>query len=242
MKLVQSIQIFGDSVMKGVQLDAAKGRYYTPKVSGVELFAEEFPFSIRNNAKFGCTIDKGYRQLEKSLERGLDCDTVLLEYGGNDCDYNWQEVAADPEKEHLPHTPLKLFEETYRKMLRLLRDHKVLPVMMNLPPIDAEKYLAWICRDGLNRENILAWLGDAQMIYRFQELYSQTAEKLARDTGTLLVDVRSAFLDKHNFKELICEDGIHPSEDGHRLIRDTFREFAEQYFSGKMPVSLFLQN
>ena len=70
------------------------------------------------------------------------------------------------------------------------------------------------------------------MIYRFQELYSQAAEKVARDTGTLLIDVRSVFLDKHNFRELICEDGIHPSEEGHRLIRNTFREFAGRYFSG----------
>lgn len=64
------------------------------------------------------------------------------------------------------------------------------------------------------------------MIYRFQELYSDTVVRIAHETNTMLVDVRSSFLNKRNFSELLCEDGIHPTEQGYNLIKQTFFEFA----------------
>lgn len=232
MGLVKQIQIYGDSIMKGIQLDAACERYYLPKENNIAVFQEEYPLSIHNNSKFGCTIEKGCRQLQKSLDSGLACDMVLLEYGGNDCDYDWEQVAANPEKDHKPHTDIHTFEKVYRKMLSMLKEHAITPIVMNLPPVDAEKYLNWICRDGLSRENILKWLGDVQMIYRFQELYSSAAVKIARETNTPLIDVRSAFLDKHSFKDLICEDGIHPNQQGHELIKQECEKFTSQYLRG----------
>lgn len=235
MGLGKQIQIYGDSIMKGVQLDTASERYYLPKENSFALFQEEYPLDIHNNSKFGCTIEKGCQQLEKALNKGLSCDMVLLEYGGNDCDYDWEKVAENPEKEHLPHTEIHTFEKVYRKMLSMLKARGVTPILMSLPPIDAEKYLNWICRTGLSRENILKWLGDVQMIYRFQELYSNTVVKIARETNTLLIDVRSVFLDKHNFKNLICEDGIHPNQEGQKLMKQIFEEFTNNYLNGTTP-------
>ena len=232
MDLAKQIQIYGDSIMKGVQLDTASERYYLPKENNFTVFQEEYPLDIHNNSKFGCTIEKGCQQLQKALDKDLACDMVLLEYGGNDCDYDWAKVAENPEKEHLPHTDIHTFEKVYRKMLSMLKEHGLTPIMMSLPPVDGEKYLNWICHNGLNRENILKFLGDVQMIYRFQELYSNAAVKIARETNTLLIDVRSVFLDKRNFKDLICEDGIHPNEEGHKLMKRVFEEFTKNYLSG----------
>lgn len=232
MNVVRRIQIYGDSVMKGILLDRKSSRYYSQPPTNLNAFKEEFALDILNKSKFGCTILKGCQQLERQLERGLDCDMVLLEYGGNDCDFDWEKVSARPDAEHQPHTPLKEFTQTYRRMLSKLKEHAIQPILMSLPPIDAEKYLSWITRTGLNRENILKWLGDTQMIYRFQELYSHTIMKLAYESKCLFVDVRAAFLDKHNYKELFCDDGIHPNEEGHRLIKQVFSRFADQYLNG----------
>ena len=232
MNLLKQIQIYGDSVMKGVLLDQ-NSRYCTVGDENLRLIQSEFPLAIQNKAKFGCTVTKGLEQLKRAAERGLSCDMVLLEYGGNDCDYNWEEVAANPSGDHQPHTPLPLFEKTYREMLALLKEKGVTPILMSLPPIDAEKYLNWITRDGLSKTNILRWLGDMQMIYRFQELYSRTAERIAQQTQTLFVDVRSAFLSGHDFKSLICEDGIHPSEKGHEILTEEFSRFAAGYFAAQ---------
>lgn len=231
MNFGKKIQIYGDSIMKGVQLDTASERYFQPNENNFTAFQEEYPFDIHNNSKFGCTVEKGCRQLQKSLDKGLLCDMVLLEYGGNDCDYDWAKVAESPEKEHLPHTDIHTFQKVYREMISMLKTHGITPIIMNLPPIDSEKYLNWICHKGLSRSNIIKWLGDVHMIYRFQELYSNIAAKIAWETNTLLVDVRSAFLDKHNFKELICDDGIHPNQAGHQLIHQVFDEFTANYLN-----------
>ncbi len=233
MNIVKQIQIYGDSIMKGILLDAQSKRYYPMPEQTAKLFKEEFAVEINNRSKFGCTIQKGHEQLEKALEKGLSCDMVLLEYGGNDSDFNWEEVAASPEAEHKPHTPIQLFEHIYRRMIAELKEHGIIPIVMSLPPIDGEKYLKWITRNGLSEQNILRFLGDVQMIYRFQEMYSLMATRIACECGALFVDVRSSFLDKHNYKNLICEDGIHPNENGHQLIQQTLVSFAQNHLKNQ---------
>ncbi len=235
MNLVKQIQIFGDSIMRGTLLNPITKRYCT-NTEPLKRFEACFALQIRNQSRFGNTITRGCKQLRESLDRGGPCDMILLEYGGNDCDFNWQEVAAAPEAEHLPHTPLDLFQRTYREMLGLLKQRRIQPVGMSLPPIHAQRYIDWISRAGLSKENILRWLGDVQMIYRFQELYSAAVSRLAWETQTLFVDVRSAFLSRHNFEELLCEDGIHPNQEGHALIAEVFGDFASDYFGGRLAI------
>ena len=35
-----------------------------------------------------------------------------------------------------------------------------------------------------------------------------------------MIDIRSAFLVRKDYTDYLCEDGIHPNEKGHRLIRE----------------------
>jgi lysophospholipase L1-like esterase len=149
----------------------------------------------------------------------------LLEYGGNDCNFKWDEVAAEPDREHYPITVFSYFTETCKNMVEALLSKNISPVLMTLPPIDAEKYLAYLGRQGLNTEKILKWLGDTQMIYRYQELYSNGIVKLAGEIGAKLVDVRKYFLEGRIFKSLLCDDGLHPNKEGHKLIFRAFEDF-----------------
>ena len=233
MNIIKKLEIYGDSILKGVTLDKLTGKYVLPEQSGAEIVAQSLDINVKNYSKFGCTIDKGVRILEKKLEKGNACDMILLEYGGNDCDFNWQEVSENPNIDHSPNTVLKVFEQFYRQIIDKLKKVNIIPLTMSLPPIDAEKYLSWITRNGLSRKNIVKWLGDVHMIYRFQELYSNAITKIARETKSLFVDVRSCFLNKHNFKALICDDGVHPSEEGHKLMRRAFIDFGEKYLAGE---------
>ncbi|PWL55986.1 MAG: SGNH/GDSL hydrolase family protein [Clostridiales bacterium] len=223
---IKKIAIYGDSILKGVIYDE-KTRHYSVANEAFEKLAEELPdVQISNFARFGCTIRKGYRYFTDALKKGLQCDSVVVEFGGNDADFNWAEVSAHPEEEHLPNTPLHAFEELLVEMLRELKTKGIRPILMSLPPIHAERYLDFLAAKGLSKENILRWLGDVQMIYRFQEMYSNAITKIAYMTETLLADVRAAFLDKHNFAELFCQDGIHPNEKGQILVRQTFVNLA----------------
>lgn len=215
--------------MKGILLDKDSNRYYPLKQGDVQQLYNSLGFVVNNRSKFGCTIEKGQQLLSRAMEKGLNCDVVLFEYGGNDCDFDWERVAQNPDAPHEPHTPFQRFESIYRNMLTSIQRCGITPVVMSLPPIDGERYFRWITRNGLNAQNILRFLGDVQMIYRYQEMYSLAATKLAYETGALYVDVRSAFLDKRNYKDsLICEDGIHPNENGYRLIANELMKFTSE--------------
>jgi hypothetical protein len=53
------------------------------------------------------------------------------------------------------------------------------------------------------------------------------AEQLAYETGCALLDLRTAFLITHNYKEMLCEDGIHPTQRGHALIDSALEQFCD---------------
>ena len=225
MQLIDHIMIFGDSIMKGVVLSESDARYKISGLLGIDALAKRFGLSIDNRSRFGCTLEKGLGVLRRTMEKETDCGVVILEYGGNDCDFDWEQVAASPEAEHQPHTPIERFTELYAGAIEYLRGRNVVPVLTTLPPLCSERYLNWICRSGLDRENILSWLGDINAIYRYQERYSRVVEQLSERFDTPLIDLRSAFLAERRMENLFCADGIHPNEQGQQLIQDTFADF-----------------
>lgn len=218
MKKIRSISVFGDSILRGIVLNGTR-RYAISDSIGIDSIARLYSMEITNMSRFGCTAPRGYEYIKKYLERGGYADAVLLELGGNDSDFNWKEVEADPEAEHLPNTPLDLFVETYLGIIACLRERGITPVLSNLPPVCPERYLEWICRDGLDRGKILGWLGSSSTIYRYQENYSRTVEKIAAEQGSICIDLRGAFLKNRRIDDLYCEDGIHPNDRGQDVIR-----------------------
>lgn len=215
-----NITLYGDSILKGILLE--NGRY-TINREWEARFARSLDATIRNRSRFGCTIQKALAQIRKDAEKQYDAgEYAILELGGNDCDYDWSEIAAAPQSEHNCKTPPEEFVRRYEEAVALIRKSGRTPIMMTLPPIHSERYLRFICRDGLSRENILAWMGDVDRIYRWQAKYSGLVESIARKEHVRLIDLRAAFLqDKRTPEELLCADGIHPSRIGQGLIFDT---------------------
>lgn len=222
---MKKICIYGDSVMKGIILNETSDRYTVMRPENLKLIEKKYGLEIDNCSQMGNTIVRGEKRIEYDLCHSFDYDTVLVEYGGNDCDFDWEKVAQQPDTEHFPKTDLHVFEEKYIALVDSLKEKGVKPVLMTLPPINSSKYFSWITKDGLSKENILAWLGDVDLIYRHQELYSGIITRVAMQTKSLLVDVRSYFLDRHNYAKYICNDGIHPNEDGHKLIFTAFDDY-----------------
>lgn len=224
------IRIFGDSILKGVIYDKSSDRYSLLENPPIIGLSQVYGLEIHNSSMFGSTISKGVQLLQRAITRGLSCEIALVEFGGNDCDYPWAEIAKDPTGKFSPNTPLELFGKTLQEMMLTLKSQKIQPVLMTLPPIDSIRYLNHICRDGLNKEAILSWLhGDAQTIARFQELYSLKINEIAKETETVLIDIRNAFLQRRDYASLICADGIHPSREGHLLIASSFAEYLDTH-------------
>ena len=217
------LHIYGDSIMKGVLVDE-NFKYKAIARQLLERLRLETGVETVNRAHFGYTVEKGQTVLQRDLDKGMDCQVALLEFGGNDCDFQWAQVAAQPEGEHQPNTPLQQFLETMKFMAQALKQAGIQPVLMSLPPLDAQRYLDFIGRLGSDTGRILRWLGDVQMIYRYQEMYSTAVTQLAARLDLPLIDVRTRFLARRDYTDLIARDGIHLTQTGYELIFQTFRE------------------
>ncbi|MBR1996477.1 MAG: SGNH/GDSL hydrolase family protein [Paludibacteraceae bacterium] len=221
MKLVA----LGDSIIKGVlvQSEGERSRYSLADKSIVECCAEKLGGESLNFGKMGCTIEAGERILNRYLDKMSDAQYVLLEYGGNDSDYNWQEIAEAPEKEHFPRTRLEVFEQVYERVINKIKEMGAIPLVLSLPPMDAERYFAFFSQkweEGF-RANVMRWLGGStNTIMSGHELYNLATMRIAQRTGAQWIDVTSGLLKGHNFRAYLCDDGIHPNERGQRMIAE----------------------
>lgn len=225
----ESVVIWGDSLAKGVVWNQARKRHAYSRTTAADVVAERLGIDIVNRSKFGCTAPQGLEMLERDVESGLSCDTALIEFGGNDCNFDWAAISEHPEETHRPATSPEEYLVSMRTMVRSLLCRGIRPVLMTLPPIDAERYFRFLSGDQLNRENILRWLGDVQQIYRYQEMYSLMVEKVAREFSIRLIDLRSRCLaEKRFFRDMLCEDGLHLTEEGQLFIGEQIAQLVQQ--------------
>ncbi|OQB97269.1 MAG: GDSL-like Lipase/Acylhydrolase [Spirochaetes bacterium ADurb.Bin110] len=232
--LVREACVFGDSIARGVILDD-QGSYKPLKDCFASLAAEELGVALINKARFGCTIAKGREIIERTLDRFLGkskepvFDYVFLEFGGNDCDFRWDEISVRPHAQHLPATPPELFVKHYSEVIEELRARGLKPILLTLPPLVAERYFAWFTRTGLDQEAILMWLGDVEFIYRWHESYSCLVWEIGEKYDAPVIDIRKSFLEQRNYQRFLCKDGIHPNVEGHSLIKAEIVAFARQH-------------
>lgn len=218
---MKRILIFGDSILKGVYYSGEEGRHRLYRERSAVL--RRGGLDVKNCSVMGATVTTGEELLRRKLEDALSesgdrRDTaVILEYGGNDCDYRWQEIAENPAGAFLPNTPEEAFAERYRACIDTVRAAGAEPVLCNLVPLDPDRYMEWISRDR-SRDNILRWLGDVGRLFRWQAFYSSIAEKIAAAADCPLIPVREAFLGAGRYQDLISPDGIHPTVEGHKVI------------------------
>ena len=219
---MKKLEIFGDSILRGVMFDASQNKYRLCDDHKYTSLAD-LGVAIQNNSKMGATIEKGNAIFEKRLE-ALDADTtVLLEFGGNDCDYDWQAISENPTGSFLPHTPEKTFVKLYKSMIEKAKAKGAQVVLATLIPIDCDKYMQWITR-GRSYDNVLQWLGDIPHLTRWQAYYNQLVESIAQSLHCPLIDLRGALTTQNKVADLICLDGIHPTQAGHDIIHRTIRQ------------------
>lgn len=230
-KNIYNCMILGDSISKGVVYDSEKSRYVTIKESFASLIESKINIKLLNEARFGNTITKGIERLERCLTKSKP-DIVVIELGGNDCDFNWDEVAAYPDKEHTPNTDFTIFKKSLSNLIHKLKKNDIYPILMSIPPIDSDRYFKWISNgDSKKADGILKWLGTVNKIYWWQERYNSAIMDVAVETDTPWIDIRSAFLEQPDYRTFLCVDGIHPNPEGHKIIADRIIQFIKKYYS-----------
>jgi acyl-CoA thioesterase-1 len=217
--------VSGDSISKGVVYDETQSKYVILQDNYVALLKNKLKGIVSNTAKFGNTIIKGTNRLKSDISNH-DYDIALIEYGGNDSDFNWNEIAEHPKDVHKPNTDYGVFENKLTEIVNFIKTSKIVPVLMTIPPLNAERYLKWVSMNNpLTELNILKWLGSVTKIYWWQERYNAAILNVAEETNTKFIDVRGAFLKYPDFSEFLCIDGIHPNKGGHKIIADKVFDF-----------------
>ena len=75
----------------------------------------------------------------------------------------------------------------------------------------------------------MEFLGTWFRLYRGNEMYNLTLFRLAGELEVPIIDICTPFLRGREFSELLCEDGIHPSEKGHQFIYDAVCRYLTEH-------------
>ncbi len=225
------IVAYGDSITKGIIYDDKRSKYATLKENFTSIIENKIKGPVYNAGKFGNTIMRGARKMYNDVIKKSP-DMVLVEFGGNDCDYKWDEIAKNPDMEYKPNTDIITFRETLLTMIDTLKTNHILPVLMTLPPLDPLKYFKWIAKeDSFAEKNILHWLGTKDRLFTWHNSYSKMITEVANETSTVLIDVRSEFLKYSDYSRFLCKDGIHPNIEGQSLIATVILKFMKENYN-----------
>jgi len=225
---MKKILVIGDSISKGVVFDEIKNKYVLLKENFINLISEKTNAQIINASKFGSTIKQGEIALKRKVEKH-DPDIVVIELGGNDCDFSWDEVASNPQKDHIPKIPLLQFEKGINRMLDFILSRGKIPVLSTLPPLYADNYFKWFTQNDEEKgKNVLKWLRDIWRIYWWQERYSNCIAFISKKRNVKCIDVRRAFLSRKEFDDCVCIDGIHLNSAGHKVVFEEVFSFMKE--------------
>lgn len=218
------IAALGDSLTKGVIL-TEQNRYSVTDCSFMDIISNELDLFVENYGKFGCTVSFGNNVIDRHAAEITASDYTFIEYGGNDCDFDWMKIADSPDTDHKAKTVLKSFREELVSLITRIRALGSTPVIISLPPIISDTYFSFFSRlmTEDQKNNIVNWLGgDIGIIARWHESYNRALFQVAGQTQTQIIDITTPFdTYRGDLRSLYCRDGIHPNTTGHKLIAET---------------------
>ena len=211
---MNEIYLFGDSAAQGIVLDDSDN--YKVSRNGCIRLMKRSGYPIRNYAVHGYTVSQGLESFRSlKTEPGNIC---VIEFGGNDCDLDWDAVSQDPDHFHDGRTPLAEFRNLLQQFVREARDRDLDPILVTPLPLMSHRYYHWVSK-GRDADRILKYLrNDPESISRWQERYAIAIRNTAIECSCHLADLRAWMLEELDYPSLICEDGIHPNEAGHEII------------------------
>ena len=214
MKLV----VFGDSIVKGVITIPDSGKLFdVTENDSLTLAQKKLGFELDNRSIYGNITSKGLVKLQKFFDKGETADFCIIEFGSNDCDYDWGTL--------IQKVPLADYLENLKQMISLCRANKVTPLMMGLIPYVCDNWFKTIIK-GQDEAAILNFLGGtAETLGKNQLIYKNAQAEFVKENKVQFLDPWTIF---EGHKELMCYDGIHPNEKGYQLLADAWIKFLSE--------------
>ena len=218
------VTALGDSLTKGVILTEAN-KYSLTENSYLDIVSRELDLQISNYVRFGSTIDMGDAMIRRHSDEIATSEYTFIEYGGNDCDFDWMKIADSPMEDYTPNTRLEDFKTRFVKLIDNVRNLGSKPIIISLPPILSTPYFSFFSRlmSEEQKKNVINWLGGStDIISRWHESYNRALFMIAKETQTPIIDITTPFdTFRGDISSLYCADGIHPNAQGHRMIAAT---------------------
>ncbi|KAA0547165.1 SGNH/GDSL hydrolase family protein [Bacillus sp. BGMRC 2118] len=215
------ILCFGDSLTRGVsfvngRLKIMKRNYpavLLDLLSKTNKGMEEI--QVINKGVFNDNSDLLMKRLDRDVIREKP-DFVIIEIGGNDCDFAWASVAEKPYAEHEATVPLDRYIHNLEAIITKIRQEGITPILSTLPPLDPVRYYQRITKSFSSQ--VSEWICKVGGIEFWHSQYNSAVQKVAEDWDVLLIDVREAIKSTGDLKSLISEDGIHLTEKGYEVF------------------------
>lgn len=175
----------------------------------------------------GCKIVRigGHKLREKkSIDRRLKGvkagDYIIIEYGGNYCDYNWAAIAAYPDSDHQPAFSFGQFRETYDYAITRIQSLGAKAALLTLPALLPQRYFDHVSHN-LDHKRILHWLGnDVCNLNNWRDEYNDEILSLAAQRQVPVIDISNALLRLSHADNCYNDDGMHPNSVGHGVITE----------------------
>ena len=219
MKLV----VFGDSILKGViTIPDSKSLFDVTQNDSLSLAQKKLGFELDNRSIYGNITSKGLVKLQKYFEKCSSgeleaADFCVIEFGSNDCDYDWGTLVQK--------VPLEQYLENLNQMVALCRQNKVTPLMMGLIPYVCDDWFKTIIK-GHDEAAILEFLGGtAETLGKNQLIYKNPQKDFVEKNKVQFFDPWELFADH---PELMCYDGIHPNEKGYEVLAEGWVNFLSE--------------
>ncbi|MCL1631917.1 GDSL-type esterase/lipase family protein [Sporolactobacillus sp. CPB3-1] len=213
---------FGDSVTRGIIFVHGRFRIIRENYPALLQKALGNDDEVINKGVFNDNSDLLVKRLDHDV---LDehPDLVLINIGGNDCNFHWDQVAKLPDSEHVPIVSLERYLTNISLMIRKISSSGALPVVLSLLPLDPARYYRSLIEH--YSHSIGHWIGLCGGIEHWHGMYNRALKKLCRERDVKLIDIRTAFKKKGSFVELINEDGLHPTAKGYQALAEIVFEY-----------------
>ena len=209
------IVVFGDSILKGVITIPDSGKLFdVTENDSLSLAQKKLGFELDNRSIYGNITSKGLVKLQKFFDKGETADFCIIEFGSNDCDYDWGTLVQK--------VPMQEYLENLSQMVKLCRDNKVTPLMMGLIPYVCDDWFKTIIK-GQDEAAILKFLGGtSERLGQNQLAYKKAQADFVQQNNVQFLDPWELF---SGHQELMCYDGIHPNEKGYSILADAWINF-----------------
>lgn len=203
--MINKVILFGDSVLFGA---GASGRNLgCGRI--LKTLLPRIPVIIKGINRD--TTKDALQRLNADVLEDKENAAVIILFGNNDC------RLQDIDK---PAVSLLEYEDNLSRIIARIKLNKKIPILSNLQPIDSlifHKTLPDMKEFMVNIDSPKAW----------QREYSLACGKVAARKNIRLADIMTLLDERGN--GVLAADGLHPNDEGHRLIAQKFLEVLEEY-------------